>query len=245
MGDEVVTVTNGAAGLASGAQGATTGGDATGTAAALNPAMEARLSAEAAKRRVENNALKEQIADLTAQLQAFAKPAPTTNTGNGAKPSPSPDDLAAMLSETNAKLREALDRQKVMEDKMTETTKAAMKKMLRANLTRTLAEAKVLDVDAATLLLEARGARLTEDDRVVIDIKTETGDDETVMLNSEALRKHQILKDHFFSPVGVGGAGSAAPRTAPIGLDLERAKTDPKYYAENRDKILAHQRANR
>jgi len=237
MGDELTTGQMGDAGAAS-AQGAT--GD---QAAAINPAMETRLSAEAARRRIENNELKAQLAALTAKFDAvsIAQSAPAQS----GKPAAGDDELKSQLSEMRAKLQEAAQQIEKIKGETAEQTQRAMKKMLRANLTRTLTEAKVLDVESAVVLLASRGARLRDDDRIVIDLKSDAGDEETVLLTSEALRKTAILKDHFFPPNGVGGSGSAAPRGNAVGVDLERAQTDPKYFQENEKAILEHLRAQR
>lgn len=216
-----------------------------GAAGGLDPALVTpehilQLRGENAARRNENKSLKDQVAALTAKLDgAMAPPAPKPD---DRKPQ-SLDDVAAQLSETRALLTEAKQRTEALEKRDKEREAQAAKKLLRASLTRTLTEAKVLDIDAATLFLEARGARLTEDDRVVLDVTDEGGENQTVVLQGEALRKHKILTDHWFPPAGVGGSGSAAPRGAPASVDLERAKTDFKYYEEKEKQILEHQRA--
>jgi len=227
------------------------GGDSAGTQGGNGAADEIKpelvtaehirqLRDENATRRWNEKKLKEERDALKLQNELLAKQVPNVKPG---APATQDDAASIRLSEALAKLDESKQRIEALESKDKEREAHAQRKLLRANLTKILTEAKVINVDEAIVFLEARGARITEDEHAILDITNESGETQTVVLRGETLRKFNILTPHWFPPQGVGGAGSAAPRGAPAGVDLERAKTDPKYLAEHEKEVFEHLRA--
>lgn len=207
------------------------------------PEYARELRREAAGWRTKYQGLRKEIDDLKAAQNVTPKPDAHGASGNG-KDAPSGDAAAVQVSELRSLLQDAKKEIETIKKNDADRAAAAAKKLLRANLTKELA-GKVLpdSVDEAITYLEARGARLTEDDRVVIDITDEGGESVPIIATAELLRKHKILTPHWFPPAGVGGSGSAAPRGAPAGVDLERAKTDLKYLKAHEKEVDEHLRA--
>lgn len=204
---------------------------------AITPEYVKELRDENATRRNEAKRLRDENATLARQLADAVKavpPAPVVK---------SQDDLAAQLSETRATLREVSERAKRLEDDANTTKASAAKRMLRASLTHVLTKANISDIETAVIVLESRGARLTDDDKIMIDTLDADGESQTVLLTGETLKKYGILKDHFFPPAGVPGSGSSAPRQAPAGVDLKRAQDDFAHFEKNEKQILEHLRA--
>lgn len=222
-------------GSAGGSDDSSTPGAGEGGKPPINPELEKRLSDENAKIRLKNKELSGQVAALTSAIEEIKAKVE----GNGT-PAPKPGDPPKDGDDVALLRQQMKDLHKKLEAATEETTKEkqrAAQRVLRSGILKAASEAKVIDIENAALILEARGARLKDDgESVVIELTDKDGDKFAVPLTGENLKKYGVLPDHFFPAEQVPGSGSAATAGGPAGLDLEKAR-EFSYYEKNRNKI--------
>lgn len=196
-----------------------------------------KFAEEAGRWRLKFRGAEEEVATLKAQLAAREDKAKD-------------DDIAPAerltMEQLQSKLRKAEKQAEDVERLFRADRDKHQGKILGANLRQAVAESKVHEkgIADAVDILKARGARLDDDDRAVIDVKDSDGVSMTVDLTPENIRKYGVLGDHFFPAESRSGSGSQPPRggTTPVGLDLERAANDQAYFEANHDAIVKYRK---
>ena len=206
----------------------------------LNPAMQQRLSAENARRRVENQQLREQVSTLEQQLARLQ------DGGQGDRSPGGRSGETATLRREVDQLRNELNQERTARAKSEETARTAKLQQRLGQITGGL---QLIDQESAGELLRSR-TKVAEDGEVVFTVKVkDQAGIETEMevpATADAVLKFKLLPAIFFPAKGRPGANQqpsdARDHTGAV-LDLERAKNDFQYYNANRDKILAAERA--
>jgi hypothetical protein len=219
------------------------GGDASGTQGGgaegrVNPQLQRRLSDENASLRVKNRTLTEQHA----AYQEFGTPDDIRAVIARVNASPGEDaglkatvaKLERTISELNTKVRSEAEARTQLEQK-------ARSKMIQAGISKITSETRIVDPEGAAQILE-RYASIDDDDVMVFNVKDKDGTAIKVPATGESVREYKLLKDHFFPAEGASGTGSRGTRPVGASVDLERAKTDLKYYETNRPAIIAERK---